>query len=349
MPFRILSVDGGGVRGLIPALLLQDLEARLRKQRPDATLTDHFDLFVGTSTGGLIVLGLTAPTENGSGPRMNAAKLVDLYRGRGPEIFKRSLLQKLRTLWGWTGPKYGLGPLGNVLSDELGPGRLADALRDLVVVSYDMATPGPQFFKRWQASASTERNPTLVDVGLASSAAPTYFPALGLDGGAFVDGGVFAANPTIAGVAEALKRTTDPPAPLTPQDLLVVSLGTGRHIDRYSERQVRGWGKLGWIWPRASGPALLEAVFDGQSRAADHWAHMLLNHQAGQKPDPEFGRGPRYWRFEPELPRPYGLDDASTATLDALTAAAQQMIQARAADLDALARLLETPPKADGR
>src|SRR5689334_4992718 len=63
MPFRILSVDGGGIRGLIPALLLQDLEARLRKQRPNATLTDHFDLFVGTSTGGLIVLGLTAPAE----------------------------------------------------------------------------------------------------------------------------------------------------------------------------------------------------------------------------------------------------------------------------------------------
>jgi patatin-like phospholipase/acyl hydrolase len=340
MRFRILSIDGGGIRGLIPALLLQALEARLRQRRPDASLSDHFDLFVGTSTGGLIALGLTAPAENGADPRMDAGKLVALYRDRGPEIFARTFWQRLWTLDGWTGPKYGLGPLRNVLTDELGPAQLADALRDLVVVSYDMATPGTKFFKRWQALTSSERNPTMVDVGLATSAAPTYFPALGLDSGAFVDGGVFAANPTIAGVAEALKRT-DAPAPLTPQDLLVVSLGTGRHIDRYSERQVRGWGKLGWIWPRASGPALLEAVFDGQSRAAHHWAHMLLNHAPGQEPDAEFGRGPRYWRFEPDLPRPYGLDDASDATLAALSAAAQQLIEQRTDDLDALVPLLE--------
>jgi len=311
-------------------------------------LTDHFDLFAGTSTGGLIALGLTAPKDGAAVPRMDAEKLVALYRGRGPEIFKRTLWHKLRTLWGWTGPKYDLGPLRSVLADELGAARLAAALRDLVVVSYDMAAPGPQFFKRWQALTSPERNPTMVNVGLATSAAPTYFPAVGLDGAAFVDGGVFAANPTIAGVAEALKRTTDPPAPLAPRDLLVVSLGTGRHVDRYSERKVRRWGKLGWIWPRASGPALLEAVFDGQSRAADHWAHMLLNHEPGKAPAKAFGRGPRYWRFEADLRLPYGLDDASEATLEALTTAAQQLIKARAGDLDKLATLLETPRKAPG-
>jgi uncharacterized protein len=334
--FRILSVDGGGIRGLIPALVLQALEARLRKRRPDAALVDYFHLVAGTSTGGLIALGLTAPT------RLDSGKLVDLYRDRGPEIFKRSLGQKLSTVWGWTGPKYRADALRAVLTDELGAARLAEALRELVVVSYDMAAPGPRFFKRWQALGAPERDLPMVEVGLATAAAPTYFPAVGLDSGALVDGGVFAANPTVAAVVEALKRTTDPPAPLVPQDLLVLSLGTGRHVDRYSEREVRGWGRLGWIWPRASGPALLEAIFDGQSRAADHWAHMLLNHEPGQQPDEPMGRGPRYWRLEPELPRAFALDDASDATLRVLSSAAEQLIEDRAAELDALAALLES-------
>ena len=343
--FRILSIDGGGIRGLIPALLLQELETRLRKQRPDAVLVDYFHLFAGTSTGGLIALGLTAPGNSGPHPRMDAQRLVDLYRNRGPEIFHRTLTQKLRTLGGWTGPKYDLDALRAVLTDELGSAQLANALRELLVVGYDTAAPGPHFFKRWQALAAPEENPSMVEVGLATSAAPTYFPAVGLDDAAIVDGGVFAANPTIAAVSEALKRTTEPPAPLVPHDLLVLSLGTGRHVDRYSEREVSGWGKLGWIWPRASGPPLLEVMFDGQSRSAHHWAHMLLNHVPGQEPDEEFGHGPRYWRFEPDLPRPTGLDDASEATIDELSAAARGMIEERAADLDALTAVLET----DGR
>jgi uncharacterized protein len=333
--FRILSVDGGGIRGVIPALLLQELEARLRERRPGAALVDYFHLVAGTSTGGLIALGVTAPA------RLDSTRLVAVYRDRGPEIFKRSLGQKLRTVWGWTGPKYSPRALRDVLTDELGSARLADALRELVVVGYDMAAPGPRFFKRWRALAAPEQNPSMVEVGLATAAAPTYFPAVGLGDGALVDGGVFAANPTIAAVVEALKRTTDPPAPLVPQDLVVLSLGTGRHVDRYSEREVRGWGRLGWIWPRASGPALLGAIFDGQSRAADHWAHMLLNLDPGQQPDQELGRGPRYWRFEPELPRPLALDDASESTLRVLTSAAEQMIEERAADIDALAALLD--------
>jgi uncharacterized protein len=336
MRFRILSVDGGGIRGLIPALVLQELETRLRKRRPDAALVDYFDLIAGTSTGGLIALGLTNPV------RLDSAKLVALYRERGPEIFRRSLGQKLRTVWGWTGPKYSPETLSAVLTDELGSARLSDALREIVVVAYDMAQPGPRFFKRWQAIAASERDLSMVEVGLATAAAPTYFPAVGIASAALVDGGVFAANPTIAGVVEALKRTTDPPAPLVPHDLLVLSLGTGRHVDRYSEPEVRGWGRLGWIWPRASGPALLEAIFDGQSRAADHWAHMLLNHEPGRQPAEEFGRGSRYWRFDPELPRPLALDDASEATLADLSAAAAQVIEARSADLDALVDLLQT-------
>jgi hypothetical protein len=76
---------------------------------------------------------------------------------------------------------------------------------------------------------------------------------------------------------------------------------------------------------------------------------MLLNLDPGQQPDQELGRGPRYWRFEPELPRPLALDDASESTLRVLTSAAEQMIEERAADIDALAALLDAAGPLEAR
>jgi patatin-like phospholipase/acyl hydrolase len=339
--FRILIIDGGGIRGLIPALLIQELETRLRARRPGAQIADYFHLFAGTSTGGLIALGLTAPDDEPGRARMDAAKLVALYRKRGPAIFARSGAQRLRTLWGWTGPKYTLEALRAALDEELGPARLSQALRELVVVGYDMTKPGPKFFKRWRAIASADRDVPLAEAGLATAAAPTYFPSVELKDAALVDGGVFAANPTIAAIVEALKRTTDAPAPVSPHQMLVVALGTGAHPTHYEQSEVRGWGRLGWVWPRPSGPPLLEAIFDGQTAAANHWAHMLLNHDPGDTPDEVIGAGPRYYRFQPELRAPLAMDDAGPAALAELTSTAEALIEASDQQLVEIVELLD--------
>jgi len=341
--FRILSVDGGGIRGLIPALVLEELETRVSREvgarRP---LSDCFHLLAGTSTGGLIALGLTAPDSSAELPRLSPADLVRFYRDQGPGIF-RAGLQGLLSLGGWLGPKYSPATLERVLRETLGEVRLRDALRDVVVSSYDMKRREPHFFKRWRAAESEDRNPRMVDAALATAAAPTYFPSHGLDDRALVDGGVFASNPTVAAIAEALKRTEDEPADLRPQELLVVSLGTGVRESGFEHREVRRWGKIGWIRPRGDEPALIGAVLDGQSDAADHWAHMILNHEPGDPlpgPDEIGAHGARYFRLQIRLQSALGLDDASPGALEGLTAAARQLIDSHDDQLTQIARRL---------
>jgi hypothetical protein len=328
--FRILTIDGGGIRGLIPALVLAELERRLETEvggpRP---ISDCFHLLAGTSTGGLIALGLAAPDPDARGrPRLRAEDLVRLYREDGPRIFKRGLLRRLLSLDGWLAPKYSADALARSLAKRLGEARLRDALRDVLVTSYDMGDREPHFFKRWRAAESEERNPPLVEAGLATAAAPTYFPSHGIDDRALVDGGVFASNPTVAAIVEALKRR-DEPADLRPHEMLVVSLGTGVREAGFEQRQVKGWGKIGWIRPSRGEAPLLGAVLDGQSDAADHWAHMVLNHESGDPPpaaDEVGAAGPRYFRVQMRLDRALALDDASPGALDGLQSAADELI-----------------------
>ncbi len=349
--FRILCVDGGGVRGLIPALVIADLERRIQAETtPQARISDYFHMFAGTSTGGLVALSLTAPdSHNPERPAVSADRLARFYTEDGPKIFHRSLLYKLRTLWGWLGPKYTLGPLETAIENRLGTTHIQHALRELVVTSYDMTNRQPYFFKRWRAREDPEsdRNRQLADAGLATSAAPTYFPSHEVDDRALVDGGVFAANPVIVAIVEALKRFGDDPHHLDQDDLLVVSIGTGLHEDGYQQEQVRRWGKLGWVLPQKGEPPILGATLGGAADGADHWAHTLLNHPG----DPhiqaaDLGHGPRYFRLQVPLSKSVALDDASHTTLtETLPAIADQLIQTHQGELSEIVeRLLRFAP-----
>jgi len=339
--FRILAVDGGGIRGLISALTLAELERRLKSRAGDqARLSDYFHLFAGTSTGGLIALSLTA-----TDPEISAEQLASFYTEDGPRIFHRTPLQKLRTGDGWIGPKYSLEPLRAAVEDRLGAARLAAASRDLVVTSYDMTAREPFFFKRWRARERAERNDSIVDAALATAAAPTYFPSHEYRGRALVDGGVFAGNPTVAAIIEALKRREDEPADLGRDDLMVVSVGTGEHETAFAQSEVSKWGKLGWVTPRDGDPPILGAVMGGTSDAATHWAHILLNSPAEIPQAAEIGRGPRFFRWQAELREPVEMDDASRETLkEVLPAAAAALIAAHNDELDAVADRLTRFP-----
>ncbi|MBW8060303.1 MAG: patatin [Solirubrobacterales bacterium] len=330
--FRILCIDGGGIRGLIPALVIAELESRLQDRvGAEARISDYFHLLAGTSTGGLIALALTAP-----GREVTADRLSDLYTEDGPTIFHRTPFQRVATLGGLIAPKYGASALRAVVEEVFGDAKLSEALRDLVVTSYDMTNRDPYFFKRWRALESEHRDHSLVDAALATSAAPTYFPPHEVDGRALVDGGVFAANPVIAAIAESLKRSTDKPAQLTRDDLLVVSVGTGLYEEGFSQSQVRRWGKLGWIMPHGEDPPVLGAVLGGASDGADHWAHMLLNHPRGAGPPSptEIGRGPRFFRLQVQLPASIAMDDAGPETLQKrLPDAATELLRAHDKEL----------------
>ena len=309
----MLSIDGGGIRGLIAARVIARLEELVSGEAgEDRRMADCFHMFAGTSTGGLLALGLTAPDPaDPSRPRLSGSDLVELYESEGPRIFG-DRLHKLLSLGGWIGPKHPEARLERALRERFGEARLSEALRELLVTSYDMTEPGPHFFKRWRARQSEERDVSMVDVGLSTSAAPTYFPSRGVGGRALVDGGLFAANPAVAAVVEALKRRDTEPHDLSAGDLLVVSLGTGQHETGYRQPQVRRWGRIGWILPRRQDPALIAAFLDGQSDAADHWAGVLL------------GNG--YFRFQIKLPVSTPLDDAGPRALDQLNEAADRLL-----------------------
>lgn len=201
---RILCIDGGGIRGIIPAVVLEELE-----QRTGRAISDCFDLIAGTSTGGIIALALTRPDPRGR-PQYSAADVLGFYEDIGPSIFERDALHRALTLESLAGPRFDSAPLRRALDEYFGDTRLSEALRDVLVTSYDIERREPFFFKSHYARVQPERDFTMRDVAAATAAGPTYFEPVRVDTTdevgyrALVDGGVFANNPTMCAWVEAL-------------------------------------------------------------------------------------------------------------------------------------------------
>jgi uncharacterized protein len=295
---RVLSIDGGGIRGLIPALVLTEVEKRSGKR-----IWELFDLIAGTSTGGILACALCAPDP------LPAEQLVALYEEEGPTIFDRSLWQRIRSAGGLLDEKYDAGALDRALERFLSDKRLAETKPDLLVPAYNMGEPGPYFFKSRKARDEGEDFP-LSEVARATSAAPTYFEPAELSGEALVDGGVFAANPAMCAFAEVMRF--QPSA-----DVFLLSLGTGQRTRKRSFDQIENWGLIEWAKP------ILDVVFDGVSDAVDYQLQHALDEG-------------HYWRLQVELDRASDdLDDASADNLRGLRAQAEGLIANRTADIDA--------------
>lgn len=312
----ILSIDGGGMRGLIPARFLAALETRAGE--PCAEL---FDMVAGTSTGGILALGLTKPdpesTQPTEKPAFSAAQLVDLYAKEGARIFATSWTKQLAAGFGVAGAKYGAAGVEGVLGDYFGGVLLEEALVPTLVTSYDTLAPGPRFFKSWKKEDGDFR---MVDVARATSAAPTYFPPKQLGDCCLIDGGVFANNPTLCAWADGPDLWSD-------RDVLVVSLGTGN-----TEQRVRpsGWGVAQWAQP------LVTIFMDGASDAVDYQMREVARQSPGSSPTT-----PRYYRFQCDLPGvTHAMDDASPSTVAALTGIADQLVAKESASIGALALIL---------
>jgi uncharacterized protein len=303
-PVRVLSIDGGGIRGIIPALVLAELERRAERQ-----VFELFDLISGTSTGGILACALCAPDP------LPAEQLVALYEEEGPHIFDRSLFQRIRSADGLLDEKYDSSALDGVLDRFLSDKRLSAASPDLIVPAYDTAEPGPYFFKTTDARKSPDEDFRLAVVARASSAAPTYFEPSAVDDRALIDGGVFAVNPAMSAFAEVLR--------FQPQaEIVLLSLGTGQRTRRHSFDEIKDWGLVEWARP------VLDMVFDGISDAVD----FQLRHALGEG---------RYWRLQVELTRASdALDDATEENLRRLRGHAEELIAARSADIDAVISLL---------
>lgn len=312
---RILAIDGGGIRGLIPALVLAELEARTG--RP---VSDLFDLVAGTSTGGILACALTRPADDGSA-RYAAAQLVELYEQEGPAIFHRDLLRRFRTADGYLDERYDDIGLRAALAGYLGTTRLSEARSDVLVTAYALRERFAFLFRSSRARADPTYDFTMADVAHATSAAPTYFePAVVTDvAGAhtwgLIDGGVYATNPAMVALAEVARAGSAPDVEL------LLSLGTGEHTRPLEVADVRDWGRLQWA------PRIVDVVFDGVAETVEFEASRIL--------------GDRYVRLQTPLAHASDdLDDASPENLAALRATGEALIAERSADLDRVAALL---------
>lgn len=314
---RILSIDGGGIRGVIPARIVDHLERQL-----GGPLQKYFDLFAGTSTGGLIALGLALPEPK------SGAELIKLYESDGPVIFSRSYWRAASSLGGLNQPSYTADGLSATLNKQFGESRFGDLVKPTVITSYCTEHRRPVFFKSWKTGAPPVGDPAqndhrIVEIARATSAAPTFFPPLELekDGEHFslIDGGVYANNPALCAYAEARR--------LFPResDFLVVSLGTGRYQRRYSYETVDEWGLVGWVRP------VLSMMMGGQSDTVDYQLQQML-------------RSNRYFRFDIDLQRGNDdMDDASKENIKILKLLGGEIITRDARKLEELLDLLQTP------
>jgi uncharacterized protein len=226
---RILTIDGGGVRGIIPAVLLTALERATGK-----STRDTFDMVAGTSSGAALAAGIAAGIP--------AAELVRIYEERSPQVFRSiPLLSGIRRLV--TGTLYDTGTLHELIREELGPEArgwsLNDAPIDLLITAKRLADGMPWYFVRDNPANSCRSGGfRLSHVVTASAAAPTYFrPWRIVPIGELIDGGIgVAGNPVYQACVEAFDYTDV----YKPADTLVVSLGTGKLLRR--ERP-------GWLWP----------------------------------------------------------------------------------------------------
>lgn len=317
---KILSIDGGGIRGIIPAILLSEIERRT--QSPIATL---FDLIAGTSTGGILALGLTIPRE----PVValyTAEELVELYERQGARIFSRSLLRKVFACDNLTWKKYSSEGIENVLHAYFGESRLRDAVTDVLVTSYEIERRFPFFFKSTNARERLDYDFPTRDVARATSAAPSYFAPFSLKTGGvpdhytLIDGGVFANNPAACAVVEA--RVTFPQA----SSYLVVSLGTGSLLRTLPLYLAQYWGAARWAKP------LLDVVFDGLSSTVDYQLRQLLPAQ-------------NYFRFQTMLNgHNHSLDNASRENIQDLKALGRDLIDRESQQLDRVCEELVTSP-----
>jgi len=281
-PFRILSIDGGGIRGVYPAHILHCIEERL-----GINLYDSFDMIAGTSTGSIIAAGIAA--------RIDAADIVEMYRGHGAKIF-----HKRRFFWPrWMLKKkiqpminslYSSDYLGSVLTDVFVEKRLGEIQKPLLLPSTDIGNGCVHVLKSgYSAEFTRDRDVLVKDAILASCSAPTYFDPHRIDHYLLADGGLWANNPALAAVTDAKKRLG-----VKLSNIQVLTIGTGHSKTMYGTDNSRKWGLInGW-----RNKEFISFILSLQSQSAMNYLSLQLN------PD-------QIMRIDFESDLPLSLDDVS--------------------------------------
>ncbi|XP_038900438.1 patatin-like protein 2 [Benincasa hispida] len=287
----ILSIDGGGIRGIIPGTILAFLESKLQElDGPDARIVDYFDVIAGTSTGGLVTSMLTAPDKNNR-PLYAAKDLTRFYIEHAPKIFpqRNYFLSSVVNLFGKVmGPKYDGKYLRSLIKELLGDITLKQTLTQVIIPAFDIKLLQPVIFSTIDAKWDELKNPKLDDVCISTSAAPTFLPGHEFqtkdsNGNTrnfdMVDGGVAANNPTLAAMTHVTKEMSIlrqrsellKIKPMETKRMLILSLGTGapKNDEKYSAATASKWGILSWIYHGGATP-IVDIFSDASADMVDY-------------------------------------------------------------------------------
>ncbi|MEH2000305.1 MAG: patatin-like phospholipase family protein [Nostoc sp.] len=344
--YKILAIDGGGIRSIIPALILAEIEKRT--QKPIFSL---FDLISGTSSGGILALGLTKPrldleaTDTSPTAQYSAEDLLQIYLEYGAEIFYEpfweQVLGQLEDIF--IQPKYSSEGREEIIRQYFGDTPLEKNLKEVFVTSYDIEQRIPIFFTNKLEKQQTESKKfrklcggfTLTDAALATSATPTYFAPYRIVSShntngfyTLVDGGVVANNPANLAIVEAQISRQENKQVLNTDDILVVSLGTGSLTSIYPYNDVKNWGLMQWARP------LLNIVFDGGSEVVAGELERLF------EPTDKTIKS-SYYRFQTFLTSELEpIDNAKPENIRQLQALAHRLIAERSKEIDELCSIL---------
>jgi patatin-like phospholipase/acyl hydrolase len=254
---RVLTIDGGGIRGLVTTVLLQRIVATPGLEN----FLDTIDLLGGTSTGGLLALGIAH--------QLDLTQIRDLYVKKGPKVFDDSWLDDLVDLGRLLGAEYDINPLRRELKKLFGDTSLGQLKKRVLITAFDLdneeptkRTWKPKLFHNFPGP-NNDRAALAWSVGLYTSAAPTYFRSV--DG--YIDGGVYASNPSMCALAQTQDRRYSPTPSL--EDVVLLSLGTGTSL-QYIKGKSHNWGYAQWVKP------LISLMLDGTAGIADYQCQQIL-------------------------------------------------------------------------
>ena len=269
-PFRILSLDGGGIKGIFPAAVLTGLEEGYLAGQ---SVGDYFDLLAGTSTGGILALGL--------GAGLTAGEMLRMYLEEGHRVFpskERGLTGRARRL---VSAQYDRGPLDELLNRRLGEKTLRESRRRLLIPSTEGRNGEVWVFKTpHHPDYKLDGDERMASVAAATSAAPTYFTPFEQGDYTYLDGGVWANNPTMAALVEALSCFTT-----RREDVRILSIGCGENPFQITEGQARKSGMVHWR-------GIIAVAMQLQSVTAVNQAGLLIGRDRVARLDRPDGREP---------------------------------------------------------
>ena len=277
--FRILSIDGGGIRGIIPAAILLEVERAIRRHKSGAAVKigECFDMIATTSTGGILTCMLLFPDKDRPDrARFSAADTLRLYMENGDDIFERSIWQMIVSSGGLSNEKYSAYTLESILSYYFDDVKISRLIRPCLITACDAEKYQPFFFSRHDARETPAGEFLAQDSAQTAFPVPTCFDAA-LPGnrdrdpnaGPLINGGVLVNNPAAYALVEALGLRARNPVRFS--EIVILSLGTGPRREIAAYGHCCDWGLAGWVGP------LIQIIMEGVSQTVDYQLKMVFD------------------------------------------------------------------------